>query len=44
MLDPKVLLLLATGMLLLLNGLIARSPASRRAETSDASGAPDDAP
>ncbi len=30
MLDPKVLLMLATGTLLLLNGLIARAAAAKR--------------
>jgi hypothetical protein len=34
-LDPKVLLLLATGTLLLLNGLIARIAAARAAEKRD---------
>lgn len=40
MLDPKVLLMLATGTLLLLNGLIARAAAAKQrpddiAETAD---------
>lgn len=30
MLDPKVLLMLATGTLLLLNGLLARAAAAKR--------------
>jgi hypothetical protein len=34
-LDPKVLLMLATGTLLLLNGLIARAAAAKRPDSSD---------
>jgi hypothetical protein len=41
-LDPKVLLMLATGTLLLLNGLIARAAAAKR-PANDASEAADEA-
>ena len=44
-LDPKVLLMLATGTLLLLNGLIARAAAAKRAPDDVAeSSATEDAP
>ena len=44
MLDPKVLLMLATGTLLLLNGLIARAAAAKRAPDDVAESATEDAP
>ncbi len=45
MLDPKVLLMLATGTLLLLNGLIARAAAAKRGpdDVHDAADAPAEA-
>jgi len=42
-LDPKVLLMLATGTLLLLNGLIARAAAAKR-PAEDAVETADEAP
>jgi hypothetical protein len=43
-LDPKVFLLLATGALLLLNGLIARSAAAKRPTANELADAPTDDP